>query len=526
MNICISTLTSYLPQNMQTSCANPKAQILGIKDLKEINNNFNPFFLYTGNYADIVNSELFSEANLLLYTSEKLSFEELNKGYNIIVIHDPEDYRTFINLIQDILANAVLLVGISNNMLSILQNGGDVQKMLNYGFEVLNNPLMLVDTSFDFIGSAGTNTLNDEPIWQYAITRGSLPEEYIRGLISSATEELAENALPHELLEEKPGLSIRHKQIAAKIIQDNKVIGYIKLLEKNRVITQFDKSVLLCLSNFLSIIVSDKSGKHTYNSSMAESFLTSIISQKIKNPKEIESRQDIFNIKLYDNLHIITIEMDTVPSHPDHIYYLLKKFKKFFDRNVVVLVNTRFVVLYDTKTSELAFPPTFIDQFSARLNTNNCSASISLPFKNLKDLYLYYEQTLFCFELRSLLAEPKIIISYQDIIEEHMIINFGKMFNLNFLIHPVVYKLIHVDKDNESELVHTLFTYIRHQQNISATAKALYLHYNTVKYRINRITELCCFDFSNARDIFLITLSEKVLRLQKMMETTDLYHID
>lgn len=522
MNIYISTLLTLLPNDVQSSCINPKAKILGLRVLADLDKNFNPNFLYVGNYQDLNNLDNYNELNLLLFSEEKISLKDLHYGHNIIVMHNRDEYTSFISAVQEILANQVLLSSISNNLITILQNNGDIQKILDYGFDVLNNPIMVVDASFDFIACVGTNTLNDEPLWQYAIENGVLPQDYIATLMQSETDDMDNDPNNVVLMEEKYGQYTNHNQVAAKIISNNIVVGYVKMLEKNRMITAFDKSVLICLSNFLSIIINNKSGHHPYNASIAESFLTSIISQKIKNPEEIESRQSIFNIKLYDTLHIITIEMNKVPSHPDHIFYLLKKFKKFFGRNIVIIVNTRYVVLYDTKNLEDSINEAFLERFSSLLEANNCTASVSLPFKYLKELYLYYEQTLFCFELKELLETSKNIINYQDIIEYHMIIQFGKLFDLNFLIHPAVNKLLKMDEENEGNLVETLFTYIKNQQNISATAKIMFIHYNTLKYRINRIEDLCNFDFSNDREVFLINLSEKVLRIRKIMGKSEL----
>lgn len=94
-----------------------------------------------------------------------------------------------------------------------------------------------------------------------------------------------------------------------------------------------------------------------------------------------------------------------------------------------------------------------------------------------------------------------------------MIVTLGKQVNLTDLVHPAVKKLMEMEAQGENYLLDTLFMYNRNHCNISATAKAMYLHYNTLKHRIGRIEELTGFSGDSCRDFFLIALSEKILKV-------------
>ena len=52
----------------------------------------------------------------------------------------------------------------------------------------------------------------------------------------------------------------------------------------------------------------------------------------------------------------------------------------------------------------------------------------------------------------------------------------------------------------------------------------MFIHYNTLRYRINRITELTGIDFKNARTIFLISISERILNIQDMQRVSEKNH--
>ena len=96
---------------------------------------------------------------------------------------------------------------------------------------------------------------------------------------------------------------------------------------------------------------------------------------------------------------------------------------------------------------------------------------------------------------------------------EHMFLHFSDVFDLNDLVHPSVKLLLRHDKEKNTDFTETLFCYVRHKNDITAAAKALNVHYNTLKYRINRIVELTGVDFDDEMTAFQLIISDKILGL-------------
>jgi len=68
---------------------------------------------------------------------------------------------------------------------------------------------------------------------------------------------------------------------------------------------------------------------------------------------------------------------------------------------------------------------------------------------------------------------------------------------LHHYCHPALQILREYDQTNKTELYLTLRTYLEYNKNLRATAEALFLHRNSLTYRINRINELTGLDFNN-----------------------------
>lgn len=85
--------------------------------------------------------------------------------------------------------------------------------------------------------------------------------------------------------------------------------------------------------------------------------------------------------------------------------------------------------------------------------------------------------------------------------------NYDEMRNL---YEETLYKLEKYDVKNSSNLLETLEMYLEKQRNIGLSAEFLYIHRNTMKYRINRIEEILGCDLKDDNIIFQITLCIKI----------------
>ena len=80
--------------------------------------------------------------------------------------------------------------------------------------------------------------------------------------------------------------------------------------------------------------------------------------------------------------------------------------------------------------------------------------------------------------------------------------------------------LLEYDRSRQSQLVRTLEEYLRQRGNVSATAQALYVHANTLRQRLRRITELTQLDV-RTDDWLLIEIALKLLRLEDVLGVGD-----
>ena len=57
--------------------------------------------------------------------------------------------------------------------------------------------------------------------------------------------------------------------------------------------------------------------------------------------------------------------------------------------------------------------------------------------------------------------------------------------------------LVEYDKKNQSDLADVLWTYLKHDGSVKETADELYVHRNTINYKLNRAAEILDLNLSS-----------------------------
>ena len=88
----------------------------------------------------------------------------------------------------------------------------------------------------------------------------------------------------------------------------------------------------------------------------------------------------------------------------------------------------------------------------------------------------------------------------------------GDMLAKNTLIERIYRPLL----NNSAELLETLSTYLESGRSLESTARELFVHPNTVRYRLKRISEIIGWDATGAREAFVLQVA---MVLGSMSET-------
>lgn len=168
--------------------------------------------------------------------------------------------------------------------------------------------------------------------------------------------------------------------------------------------------------------------------------------------------------------------------------------KHYFENAIVLYFNTTkdIILLLQHKPTDLALSLTQMRDDLAATLPIQLVFSIGNPYPNWTQLNQSYTQARLVFEDRKKEPQQTIIKSYENKGIFHLF-NHLESQDVRFFCQTTLKTLAYPEESSFVELRKTLHAYLNAQCEIASTAATLFVHRNTVKYRIQRIEEILGF---------------------------------
>jgi hypothetical protein len=519
MIIYFSRFSSRAHKGVLVISPDPSRLVVGREPLNSAELPLKDDYLYFGKVSELPDPKMAGRTNLILFEDTKIPPAFLEHNHlNIMLSNSIETYQRLCEEMRSVFDIQMQVNIFASKLLYLVQDEAEVEKLLEIGYQIFGNPLLLLDTSLCLLANVGTEFIEDDPVMEHVLSKGYMPEQYLEEVMKE------ESGSPEEdkvlIIWEKDFL--KHRLIAGRIVRGNRLIGYLKLFEYNRQLTNtLDTEMLKVLCQYMALSMDPLGVPHQSGPPFIETFLLDIIERKLTDREVIQERVDLYNLELQTFKTAVIVEIEERFRKTDKLYLLKQMLQNHFKRSTIFIHGADIVILYDRDTIDDLYAEAQLRDLARLLENNYCRAAFSLPFRDLELFHTYFAQARACFQIADRLRVTNRILRYDDFLVTHMFLRFGEIFDLRDLVAPAVKVLRRLDTQKGSNFTETLFSFIHHRQDITATSKAIHIHYNTLKYRISRIREVTGIDFDDEQTIFRIILSERAMKLLEHMEDSE-----
>jgi len=177
----------------------------------------------------------------------------------------------------------------------------------------------------------------------------------------------------------------------------------------------------------------------------------------------------------------------------------------------------RLVVFFPLRPNLLAAAKAFLVQelgkVCERIETQNdpytVSVGISSPVFDLAEFRRAYECAEQSIEIGRAFHESasSLVTHYEDLGLLRVISLAESPASLERFCQDALGPLLSYDHENGTELLQTLRVFLEHNQNMTKAAKALFIHYNTLRYRLERIEDILGDVLSNPQQRLTIEIA-------------------
>ena len=512
-----------------------------------INEILDKFFKFTSRYKISFDSEIvnfkFSTKNLkdyspyclYIFRANKLPNEIFNYDkINFLIIGEPEDLPylnncnyiileeksisifEIITIIQSLLNFDDALSSLKEKLFFSIEDDLSINNMISIAFEYLNNPIMVLNSKYETCYFELGKTILNEPVWEFQLKNNRPHPEYSLKYNKSRENRLIAESSYNHVVTFFEGL-MNHREIAIPIKHIDFSIGRICVLEVNRDITQSDIHILKTLAKMMyPLMISDKKFLN-----LETSRFDSVLSDLMNNPKPnmLLMRKKLSNFKfdLDSNMYLLCLcDLDNINSK-SKVNYVKQMVQGIFEKHYVFVFDKNIIVLYNNKNSFDYFKKCKeYEEFLEFIKNYTLSVGVSKLFDGISGIRNAYFESLsainFANRLNCIYSKEPSINFYDDYVLHDLVYDFVAKKKLHYILDSTIINLL---ADNNTNLISTVKCYLDCGENLNFISDKLGIHYNTLKYRINKLKTKYFIDLKNPDSLVKLKLAIIALEISK-----------
>ena len=320
----------------------------------------------------------------------------------------------------------------------------------------------------------------------------------------------------------------RFDKVIFSLTSESRLLGFICFLNTangfNSILYNFAYSILpLIAIETINEQIRQETSRQGQNS-----FLKNMLSGELSE-SEIKLQCEIYGFSPYMNRICIVVQpdfhIDTAQDEKNQIFDQYTHYIKHLsslqqctvyhyhdDNNIIILML--FTSDSQQKIYEAAYK--YIEKLAEQTanNTLSCHIGVSEILTGITTLKSSYYEALQSLSLGRRLEPRKNIHYYSDNLLYHLVSELPNQSYINESYVRHLYPLIHFDQEHHTELLTTLYVYLKNDCSIKDSSTELFIHRNTMASRLDKITELLPdFDLNNFEDKTILYIAFHISKL-------------
>ena len=480
---------------------------LEIKDVALIDNkhdNTKRTTLYFGYDKQLTNSASVPYQCIIACTDPSAS--PLSTVGNIALVSEDSLFTIF-NDAKTLIETTGKGIGIFEELTAIADKTHNIEAVIDAASVRLGNSLLFCDMNFKIIASSTSVPILD-PLWKENRKQGYCSYEFI-----SEVKELKSirNASQTTAALEVTCTKSPYRKLSSKVFHNQTQIGFLLMIEGENNFLPSHFEMLSIISHVISYTIAYYTPDLFEKNSLYHELLYDML---IGAPsKDIMPR--LAELKFPSKMLVLFIHSIRYLGQQYLKTFICKNLKTRIPGTHVTYHKEGIVAVIPLK-NDSEMDSELLKMLVCFSKEEHIRIGISNSFTSIKNFVSHYEQAHTALELGYKLNPEELVYCYQNYQIFDLFSEVKNPEKLGRFCHPALAILRQYDHENSSQLYKTLCVYIDNGCNIKLAAESLYIHRNSLVYRLNRITEICLIDLSDINTLFLLRLSFLIDRYNEL----------
>lgn len=318
------------------------------------------------------------------------------------------------------------------------------------------------------------------------------------------------------------GFVINEGQISEKLIQHCNILD-LPLFELSVNLHLIDFSQIIC-----KVLVEEES-----NVSSRERILTSILYSEQLNVSELMEQANYFEIDLSGKFRTAVFgwkdeqvrrinqadEGSSIERRNQIKKWILNEFRSYGLQHMMLhsRIDTIIIMFPDAMFSHdllVSILQHIIQQMEDYYKLN-AKVGIGSGYEYINEFKLSYQEAKNTLKISSMISDTQKIFFYEDLGIYSLLAQITNGKFLDDFVENKLGRLLQAEEMQEGDLCETLEAYLMHDCNANATAESLFIHRNTMRYRLDKIRHILDIDLSELSECLELKLAFAILKYRK-----------
>ena len=391
-------------------------------------------------------------------------------------------------------------------LLCQLTRAANLQQICDLTYQITGNPVFISDLAHTILAYTKCVDVPDEA-WNTNVVQAQLGRNVMR-------QNRDVSSVHVNVESEKPPVVVSddylpHPHIIKTLVQDHKAIGVLVLPCCLKPMEERDVDLVELISSF-AVSCMKRDRFHTSdNRNSVENYFIKLLDGEAYSRDQIDRRLEMleYHQKPYNYVLALCNDEHAANCGTGTLAQIRADLSNAL-RCPVLFYNSLLICVYGSD-KPIKHWPQDAHGVEEQLDKWGLLGGVSRHFTHMGQLRDHYQQAQAALEKGRRLDHRQKCYRY-DSISSYLLLDRIPTAELNNYCHEQVQRLWAYDVEHGTELCATLQVYLEQTKSLAKTAEVLFVHRNTVRYRIKRCMELLGDDLEHGTEIFAYILSLRI----------------
>jgi PucR family transcriptional regulator, purine catabolism regulatory protein len=493
-----------------------------IKELSEIN--CAGLVIKMKRYFDKLPQNMIDQANKLGLPLIELPFE-YTLSRVISIINEKASGR------YDLLNRKTL--DMHNSFFRITLEGGGIEKISSLLSETIMNPIVLVDKDWKLLHF--TEHIDNKVPLAYCLELVKNRPVFKKSFIESIPNDISSIKKSIKRIYSLEGMEIKCRILPVAVA--NHIYGYIIVWQTVRELTEFDYIILEQASTNMALERIKAREIEEVKLKIRQDFFDDLLTGKITSSDSLQSLSELHGLNTSYKYYCMVVSIESQEQNQYEDFIARKVHLENKTRKCVELIyehsnlangeitcfhrNNRIIILVGQNENRPSITINEAKKYAndiymvlnKQIQKSTLLIGIGSQYATIQLLHKSFSEANESIRLMQKFEDRGGISHFEDYSVYHFLDTNIKDMELEAFFMKSLGSIFEHDRLHGTSYIVTLENFFSNNLNISETAKAMFLHRNTLIYRIDKIKEILNSDLKNSEELLQLQLALKIFRL-------------